>query len=293
MLEKKVLHLKSDLYDKHATVWADTETETKACLLYFHGGGLLYGNREDLPGLHINTLTKAGYLIAAFDYPLAPASNVEDILSDVCASITYFVENIRFSKNGVMIENGAAAPLPFFLWGRSAGAYLCLLAAANGKGSAPLGVVSYYGYGLLCDSWFNTPSSYYCALPSVDETSLKNLPDFRHGSGSLDTHYSAYVYARQTGKWLDLIYTGREKLFYLNYTLRACQSFPCPLFCAHSIQDYDVPYSEFTALADRFRPRRFVAPCRVHDFDRDESSSVTAELLEATIGFLDSQVLRD
>lgn len=281
MLDKKVLDLKSDLYDKHATVWSDTEAEAKACLLYFHGGGLLYGNREDLPGLHTNTLIKAGYSIAAFDYPLAPASNVEEILSDVCASIMDFAENSG---------NGAGTPLPFFLWGRSAGAYLCLLAAASGKIPAPLGVVSYYGYGLLCDSWFNTPSRHYCALPSVGEASLKNLPDFCHGDGKLDTHYSAYVYARQTGKWLDLIYTGREKLFYLDYTLRACQSFPCPLFCAHSIQDYDVPYSEFTALTDRFHPRRFVAPCREHDFDRDETSPVTAELLKATIEFLDSLI---
>lgn len=282
MLEKKILHLPTDLYDKYATVWSDTAAEAKACVLYFHGGGLLYGNREDLPGLHIGALTKAGYLIAAFDYPLAPASGVEEILSDVCTSIIAFTDNNR---------NETGSPLPYFLWGRSAGAYLCLLAAASGKIPAPLGVVSYYGYGLLCDGWFNTPSSYYCALPSVGEACLKSLPDFCHGDGKLDTHYSAYVYARQTGKWLDLIYTGREKLFYLNFTLRGCQTLPCPLFCAHSIQDYDVPYSEFTALTDRFHPSRFVAPCREHDFDRDETSPVTAELLDATIEFLNSQVL--
>lgn len=281
MQEKKVLDLPSNLYKKNATVYWDTETDLKACILYFHGGGLLYGVREDLPAGHIAAFTKAGYLIVSFDYPLAPAARVDQILSDVCSSITDFSLNC---------QKYVGTSLPFFLWGRSAGAYLCLLAAAGGQIPAPLGVVSYYGYGLLCDSWFQTPNSYYQSLPPVDESCLKNISTLCHADGALDTHYSVYVHARQTEKWMDMIYTGREKLFYLNYTLRTCDHFPYLLFCAHSIQDPDVPYSEFTALTERYHPARFVAPCREHDFDRDECSPVTAQLLDATISFLNASL---
>ena len=281
MLHKQELRLTEILYEKYVTVYTDTESAPRACILYFHGGGLLYGNREDLPDGHIAALTKAGYAILAFDYPLAPAAGVGQILSDVISSVNDFCTH--------NIEN-AGGPLPFFLWGRSAGAYLCLLAAASGKIPSPFGVISYYGYGLLCDSWFNVPSAYYRSLPAVSESCLKHLPDRLHADGGLDTHYSAYVYARQTGTWMSLIYSGREKLFYLDYTLRTCTAFPCPLFCAHSLHDPDVPYSEFMALAERFHPQRFLSSGDVHDFDRDPKNPDTSRLLSGTIHFLDRHV---
>ena len=87
--------------------------------------------------------------------------------------------------------------LPYFLWGRSAGAYLCLLAAAGGKlTEKPVGILSYYGYGFLCDGWFMTPSKYYNTLPPVSEAALGAIPSGIHAEGALDRHYSVYVYAR-------------------------------------------------------------------------------------------------
>ena len=117
MLHKQELRLTEILYEKYVTVSTDTESAPRACILYFHGGGLLYGNREDLPDGHIAALTKAGYAILAFDYPLAPAAGIGQILSDVISSVNDFCTHNMESAGG---------PLPFFLWGRSAGAYLCL-----------------------------------------------------------------------------------------------------------------------------------------------------------------------
>ena len=181
--------------------------------------------------------------------------------------------------------------LPYFLWGRSAGAYLCLLAAAKGNfKKPPKGILSYYGYGFLCDGWFMTPSKYYCTLPPVNDTALGAIPSGIHASGGLDTHYSVYVYARQKGEWIDLIYAGRQKYFYLDYTLRTCDKMPCPLFCAHSIGDTDVPYSEFLELCNHYPAKRFIATCNTHDFDRDETSPVTTQLLSATIEFMEQKM---
>lgn len=56
---------------KQATIYKETTVTTKAKIFYFHGGGLLYGFRKDLPEKHISVITQAGYEIISFDYPLA------------------------------------------------------------------------------------------------------------------------------------------------------------------------------------------------------------------------------
>ena len=131
MTEKREINLEHPAYPKYATVYSEKDTDAKACILYFHGGGLLYGSREDLPRRHIDTLTRAGYIIVSYDYPLAPAARLDTIMGDVCSSITHYINHP---------EIYCGRKLPFFLWGRSAGAYLCLLAGAKGNlpaGSSP------------------------------------------------------------------------------------------------------------------------------------------------------------
>ncbi len=290
MLEKKIETIKGTFCEKSATIYTDSDAKTKAVLLYFHGGGLLCGSREDLPELHLKTFTRAGYAIIAFDYPLAPAAKMDTILPDVIESIHWYLKNtdklFSFSDREKGTEN-----LPYFLWGRSAGAYLCLLAATNGKlATIPAGVLSYYGYGFLCDNWYQEPSAYYKALPAVPESCLSGSFDSLHCNGDFDTHYSIYVYARQTGKWKDLFYEGREKYFFLDYSLRAKEAFPCPLFCAHSTGDTDVPFQEFLSLCSRYNPKRYIASAKAHDFDRDTDNPQTKRLLEESVNFLDSHL---
>lgn len=280
MIQIKDHVLDCPLYEKHVTIYRDMDVPAKGRVLYFHGGGLLYGSREDLPAGHITALAQAGYEILAFDYPLAPAVSLEEILEDVCLSINQSCE-----PDTPYIGSS----LPYFLWGRSSGAYLSLIAAASGKlNRSPQGILSYYGYGFLCDNWFCTPSSYYRTLPPVDASCLKAIPQNVHGTGPLDTHYSVYVHARQVGTWKQLIYKGREKFFFLNYSLRTCETLPCPLFAAHSTGDTDVPYSEFLELCSRYRAQRFIAPGNVHDFDRDPENPFTPQLLKATLAFLEA-----
>ena len=123
MIQIKRFELEHTEYKKHATLYFDDTVTLKACILYFHGGGLLFGTREDLPELHIEMITQAGYAILSYDYPLAPVANLELIHKDVCDSVHNYLANA---------ELYVGAKLPYFLWGRSAGAYLSLLAAAKG-----------------------------------------------------------------------------------------------------------------------------------------------------------------
>ena len=229
MISKKEFYTQGNTCPVRVVLYDNPDVVPKACILYFHGGGLLYGHSDDLPRTHLERLTSTGYPVASFEYPLAPAADLRMILSSVTYSINHYLCHP---------EQYVSHKLPYVLFGRSAGAYLCLIAAAHGVlAEKPAGILSYYGYGFLCDNWFETKSSYYASLPAVSENCLKAIPSEIHTSGDLDTHYSVYVYARQTGKWKSLIYKGREKFFYLDYSLRTCRV-RCLLPIAPAIRTY-------------------------------------------------------
>lgn len=282
MLKTNIYTIQTEPFLKQATIYTDDETAPKAAILYFHGGGLLYGRREDLPSKHLEKFTTSGYAVIAFDYPLAPAAHLEEIMNDVVSSIN------DYAQNGVSY---IGAQLPYFLLGRSSGAYLILIAGAKySLHTTPAGILSYYGYGFLCDQWYDTPSKFYKKLPALPESCLDLPPKEIHTVGPLDTHYSVYVYARQTGRWKELIYEGREKFFLLNYSLRVDAKLPCPLFAAHCTGDTDVPYAEFVELCNLFRPKRFITPQKMHDFDRQEDHPDTEKLLNQSIEFMNSKL---
>lgn len=153
MILIKEFETKDSAFPVRAVLYEDPSVTPKACILYFHGGGLLYGNAEDLPSSHLRKLTSAGYPVASFEYPLAPAAKLDRILASVTDSINHYL---------LHFEQYVPKKVPYVLFGRSAGAYLCLIAAAHGNlDEKPAGILSYYGYGFLCDNWFETPSSYY------------------------------------------------------------------------------------------------------------------------------------
>lgn len=277
MLTQQEFTLALSPYPKKVSVCFDDAAEPVSRILYFHGGGLLFGSREDLPALHKELLTKRGHLLLSFDYPLAPGAEIGRILEDV-------LDSVRAAHTLAPLR----PDLPYFLWGRSAGAYLTLLAAASGElPSPPRGILSYYGYGFFQDSWQDRPAPFYQALPPAHPAALERLSRELRADGDPEIRYSLYVYARQSGLWRKLFFSGKDKEFYPRFSLRAAAFLPCPLFCAHSIGDPDVPFQEFSELSRRFQAARYIAPGDVHDFDRDDSSGTTRELLEETAAFLD------
>ena len=54
-----------------ATVHAIEGFSNGCAIVYYHGGGFLYGERGDLPEPYIDMITAAGYTLVAVDYPLA------------------------------------------------------------------------------------------------------------------------------------------------------------------------------------------------------------------------------
>lgn len=268
----------------NATIYKCNNSISKAALLYFHGGGLLYGNRNDLPEYHIEKLCNEGYAIIAFDYHLAPATKIQDILADVSTAVEWYISNRL---------NLLSSDCPYFLWGRSAGAYLCLLSGLKTFSEKPKGIISYYGYTFLCNHWFNTPNKYYLQFPDVDITSMTATLNKICTHGDLEDRYPLYVHSRQKGNWLSWFFEGKEKNFYAPYTFRLVsdfKNFP-PTFLVHGMKDPDVPFEESRELSKLLpKSKTFFVSESVHDFDRYTESFSTEDLLSKTIDFINSLI---
>ena len=270
------------LNKQYATLYKNNKVETKSVILYFHGGGLLYGDRNDLPETHIEKFCENNYAILSFDYRLAPKYKLPDIISDIISSINWYIDN-RY--------NLFKSELPYFLWGRSAGAYLSLLAAREDYREKPLGILSYYGYGFMEDNWANTPNPHYCKLPKVEEKIMNDI--LNKEDESINNRYALYVYARQSGNWFSLIYNEKVKYLLLNYSLRVGvdpKKYP-PIFLTHSFYDPDVPCQESRSIHELFpNSELFLVSSDEHDFDRFEEKSSTAELLQKSLDFLNDNL---
>lgn len=283
-MEKNILE-KFDLKvnnHKYASFYMSKHVKPKAVLLYFHGGGLLYGDRNDLPNSHIEKFCQNHYAIIAFNYKLAPKYKLPEIISDVVSSINWYIGNRHeFFK----------ADIPYFLWGRSAGAYLCLMAAREKYQENPRGILSYYGYGFLEDLWATTPNSYYSKFPKLDKNLINDI--LNQSDESINNRYALYVHARQSGTWLSLIYDQPIKYLLLKYSLRVFDNsmdYP-PVFLTHSFYDPDVPCSESKSINELLpNSELFLVSSDVHDFDRHEEKSITIELIERSLDFLNKNI---
>ncbi len=270
----------------HATLYRSKKKTTRATILYFHGGGLLYGKRTDLPTYHIDTFCDAGYSILAFDYRLSPATKLPHIIDDVKDAIIWYLHN----RTHLVYSE-----CPYFLWGRSAGAYLCLLTGKMDLPEKPIGILSYYGYTFINDSWYNSPNPYYGKFPAVDSAVIKSMcNEDETAEGSLDTRYSLYVYARQTGKWISMLIDNSIDDFYNSYSFKNITdlgSYP-PVLLAHSFHDPDVPFAESQALSSLLpKSHFFVASAKIHDFDKDTTCDDSLSLIDESLCFMNEITL--
>lgn len=272
-------------FKMYATLHKSRAAQNKAVLLYFHGGGLIYGQRDDLPKAHLERLLTEGFSVLSFDYRLCPVTKIASIMEDVTAAIGYYMENA---------ETLFGKCLPYFLWGRSAGAYLCLLAARSRFNEKPRGIISYYGYGLLGDRWYEMPARYYKAFPRLRNAEISDLTGKQEITDApLEKRYALYVHARQTGRWMSMIHSGSRRELLEDYSLRHLKHtshFP-PVFLAHSTQDPDVPFSEAELLSSHLpKVERFTVTTPTHDFDRMTGTPESKRLLEKTTAFIYKQL---
>ncbi|MBP2625390.1 MAG: hypothetical protein H6Q68_101 [Firmicutes bacterium] len=244
-------------------------------ILYFHGGGLLYGVRDDLPEMYINQFLNSGYDFLALDYPLAPESQLDTILKSAFELILFYLENM--DKVFALKNNN------YVLFGRSAGAYLCFMLCdmlIKNQAVLPMAIISLYGYARLDEIEFNTPNKYYNKLASVpDENIKKVISDSPVTYGPMNLRFSLYIKARQEGMWIKHL-CGKEDATKYSLNDEELTKFPPTILVAATL-DPDVPYKMTKSLRKRIPNSHLITIYReVHDFDRDvkdESGRVTYE----------------
>ncbi len=266
------------------------ENDRRIAVLYFHGGGLLSGERDDPPQTYVDRLTSGGYTLICADYPLAPESPLPAIV-DAAFGVW---------RDTVAEKVIAGEYRGYFLFGRSSGAYLSLLLAreigrrASGLLPAPLGIVDYYGYHTLADSAFSRPARVYTALPDIPRTQVDRIARTDGAivtSGPKSARFALYVHARQhEGAWLDLLGLadpgGPNVPEAWSLDERDVAALP-PLFITASSTDEDVPFRLPKVLSR-------TAPCAVmrpvynlpHDFDRDTADPTGGRIYDQAIEWM-------
>lgn len=264
--------------------------DRRIAVFYLHGGGLLYGERDDLPRTYIDRFTDGGYTLICADYPLAPESPLPAIVDAV----------FELWRNAVAEKVLTGEYKGYFLFGRSSGAYLSLLLAReiSRRGDkllpAPLGVLDYYGYHTLADSAFSRPARAYTALPDIPRVQVDRIAKSDGTavtSGPKSMRYALYVHARQhEGAWLDLLglaeQGGPSAPEGWSLDGRDVAALP-PLFITASSTDEDVPFRLPKTLS-RTAPRAVMKPVYnlPHDFDRDTVDPTGAHIYDQAIEWM-------
>lgn len=122
-------------------------------LLWFHGGGLLQGQRKSVAPHMLGGVEKHGYALISADYRLAPQTAAAEILTDVTDCITYIRKQLTSDTHLTSSEVDVSK---IAVSGSSAGGYLALLAGLHAKPS-PTVILAIYP---ITDPWgvfFTTP----------------------------------------------------------------------------------------------------------------------------------------
>lgn len=246
-------------------------------IIYFHGGGLVYGSRNDLPHDYVNLFLENGYDFFAIDYPLYPETDIQNILNHCMSSIQWFL------KNGIDVLGLKSTD--YILFGRSSGGFITNYLTAFFSGKKPNKLISLYSYFDLNDYGLTGPNSHYIGISPIPSATVKRLIQSKPLScGRLENRYMIYVYLRQKGLW----FKGLENTHCdLTIPEECFEKFP-PTFLSASTKDKDVPYSQSEKMNQLIKDSYlFTVDENIHDFDREYNSPVSKRLYEQIIKWLE------
>jgi acetyl esterase/lipase len=261
-------------------------------VVYIHGGGFIWGSREDISEELIKLFIDNGFAIFSIDYRLAPESKLSDILEDVQDALSWL------RKEG--LNQFSIDPERLAVIGGSAGGFLALNTGLFVK--KPQAIISFYGYGDISTRWATEPSTFYRQQELIPrELALKLLSNGIISEGPIETRYLYYLYARQQGVWVQEI-TGVHPTFKQAELLQLCpihqvnQDYPPTLFL-HGTMDTDVPYEQSVfmraALIKKGVSARLITiPNGEHVFENNFNDSIVQEALGQVISFLTKHLHR-
>lgn len=262
-----------------ASFYPGTDRRQGITLIYFHGGGLIYGDRDDLPTPYIQLLNDQGYHLLTVDYPLMPEASLDSVMDSLNTAISWF----KAEYNGTL----GLASADYCLFGRSAGAYLSLFLAHQQLAPSLKGVISFYGYDKLDYPAFNQPSTYYKKYPAVPFMTVYQLTQGQpRTQASINERFPIYLFYRQTGQWVKHL-LGKKTVADYNLSSSDLQALP-PTFLAASHDDQDVPFEISGKMAQQIPNAYFYQVSQLpHDFDADPKNPLGQAAYRELIHWLD------
>ena len=171
-------------------------TGASAIVVWIHGGALINGDRDSVPGWLSAACSESDLALASIDYRLAPETKLPSIVGDVEDAFRW-LRTVAPGRFPVVPGRIAAV-------GESAGGYLALTAGFRVQ-PPPDAVVSLYGYGDLIGPWYSRPSRHSChdgedLTPEQIDRFMSGRPvaegRLRDGDG-----HAFYRHCRRHGAW--------------------------------------------------------------------------------------------
>lgn len=283
---KKTVIYKEDVNFSLKADFYETNLINAPVVIYIHGGGLIWGTREEISEEMIKLYTNNGFSIFSIDYRLAPETKLQEILKDIEDAILW-----------IQLEGPkqfSIDPKKIAVVGSSAGGFLALSSGAFTH--KPRAIISFYGYGDLVGSWATSPSKFYCQKDSVSkELAYQLITDQIITEASVEERFLFYVYARQSGAWIKEI-TGinplnnKEALYQFCPNRNVTKEYP-PTLLLHGTKDTDVPYEQSVfmraaIIKESVEVKLITIPNGEHVFDKDFQDPIVQNALNQVIDFL-------
>ena len=281
-MKTTIVYKKDDSYEIKGDFYPVSQRFSPV-IVYIHGGGLLWGSREDMKAEQIELYNHAGFNVFSIDYRLAPETKLQEIKADIEAALSWLenegVKEFEYDAEKIAVIGG------------SAGGYLALLTGTFKK--KPQAIVSFYGYGDITGDWATKPSPHYQTMTSVPKELAKMLvSDKVITVGPIQKRYAIYMYARQNGVWIEEIsgLNNKEELSQYCPINLVSADYP-PTLLLHGTMDEDVPYEQSVLMSEALTKagvenKLITIPNGKHVFDEDWQNQIVQKAFDKVITFL-------
>lgn len=284
-MKKTIVYKKETNFEIYGDFYPVSK-KSSPVIVYLHGGGLVWGSREDIKKQQVEFYNSAGFNVFSIDYRLAPETKLPDIVDDINSALAWLdsdvAQQFQFDHQKVAVI------------GSSAGAYLALMTGTFKK--KPQAIVSFYGYGDITGDWALRPNPHYQAMTRVPKELVQMLVSKNIiSSGPIEKRYALYMYGRQQGEWIKSI-TGlnpevnQEKLSRFCPLYHANNEYP-PTLLLHGTMDEDVPCEQSVQMNYALNQAGSISklikiPNGKHVFDEEWQNPVVQQAFKEVITFL-------
>ncbi len=233
-----------------ADVYRPDDTEVRPVVVWIHGGALIVGSREAVPGNILDLCKSEGAVLVSLDYRLAPEVKLPEIAQDLDDAFRWLrqagPELLHIDPDRLVITGG------------SAGGF-CTFLSASRMSPPPKAIVTYWGYGEFDPDWTAVRSKDH-GDPVSKEDAMKGVNSGVVTAPTKDQAASRgafYRYTRQNGIWAKEV-TGNDPVKDKAQLDRFCpvrnitKDFP-PTLMIHGTIDTDVPYACSTRMAEALK----------------------------------------